>query len=71
MQRSNKFLKIKLNAIKTFNETNQHDKKHELNSRFNKFILNQDMRVKKFTNIFNEINIDNIIRQLNESFTNF
>ena len=68
-QRLNKSLKVKLNAIKTFNETNQHDRKHEPNLRFNEFILGQDMRVKKFTNIFNEIDIDDVIRQLNISFT--
>ena len=70
-QRLNKFLKIKFNAIKTFNETNQHDRKHESNLCFNEFILNQDMRVKKFINIFNEIDINDIIRQLNISFTSF
>ena len=69
-QRSNKSLKVKLNIIKTFNEINQHDKKYEPNLRFNEFILNQNMRVKKFTNIFNEIDIDDIIQQLNISFTN-
>ena len=39
-QRSNKLLKLKLNVLKTFNETNQHNKKHKSNFCFNRFILN-------------------------------